>query len=113
MVSNVYRCVFDGSATVRIRLESIYLRLAKAAIRRPSLIQGLLGTAWAFRSNGWYLRPPFLPIPPRGYMRWRMETAYGDAEAVPPLAEMERYIRWGSEMRKRMKRKRVKVKTAP
>ncbi len=46
-------------------------------------------------------------------MKWRMETAYGDAEAVPPLAEMERYICWGSEMRKRMKRKRMKVKTAP
>ncbi len=104
---------FSSSATVRIRLESIYVRLAKAAIRKPLLIQGLLGTAWAFRSNGWYLRPPFLPIPPRSYMKWRMETAYGDAEAVPPLAEMERYIRWGSEMRKRMKRKRMKVKTAP
>jgi hypothetical protein len=37
-----------------------------------------------------------------------METAYGDADAVPPTTEVERYIRWGEEMRKRMK-----VKTAP
>jgi hypothetical protein len=36
-------------------------------------------------------------------MKWRMETAYGDADAVPSMAEMERYVRWGVEMRKRMK----------
>lgn len=83
----------------------MHARLAKAAIRRPSLIPRLLGTAWAFRANRWYLRPPFLPIPPRGYMRWRMETAYGDADAVPPMTELERYLRWGEEMRKRMKAK--------
>ena len=41
-------------------------------------------------------------------MRWRMETAYGDAEAVPPVDELERYVRWSSEMRRRMK-----VKTSP
>ena len=38
-------------------------------------------------------------------MRWRMETAYGDADAIPPLTEVERYIRWGATMRQRMKGK--------
>lgn len=73
------------------------------AIRRPRLIPYLLGAAWAFRARDWYRRPPFLPLPPQSYMRWRMETAYGDAEAKPPLDEMERYFVWTARMRASMK----------
>jgi hypothetical protein len=25
----------------------------------------------------WFHRPPFLPIPPAQYLRWRLRTAYG------------------------------------
>jgi hypothetical protein len=25
----------------------------------------------------WYRRLPFLPVPPAGYIRWRLRTAYG------------------------------------
>jgi hypothetical protein len=25
----------------------------------------------------WYRRPPFLPLPPKDYVRWRWHTAYG------------------------------------
>jgi hypothetical protein len=25
----------------------------------------------------WYSRPPFLPLPPRDYLDWRLKTAYG------------------------------------
>jgi hypothetical protein len=37
---------------------------------------------------------PFLPLPSRDYLRWRMHTAYGDADVVPPAADIERYARW-------------------
>ena len=82
---------------------STYIRLMWAAVRRPSLIPAIFGTAWAFRANRWFRRPPFLPIPPKEYMKWRLETAYGDPNATPPAEELERYIRWGSDMRRRMK----------
>lgn len=82
---------------------STYLRLMWAAVRRPSLIPAILGTAWAFRPNGWFRTPPFLPVPPRSYMRWRLETAFGDPNATPAFDELERYIRWSREMRRRMK----------
>jgi len=36
-------------------------------------------------------------------MRWRLETAYGDPDATPPLDEMERYLAWTARMRRRMK----------
>ncbi len=72
------------------------------ALRRPRIIPYLLRAAWAFRARGWYRRPPFLPLPPRSYMRWRMETAYGDPAAMPTLDEMERYLVWAARMRGQM-----------
>lgn len=77
----------------------LYARTAGLALRRPGVIPHLLGAAWAFRARGWYRRPPFLPLPSRAYLRWRMETAYGDPDAVPTTDELERFLRWGSRMR--------------
>ena len=83
-------------------MNSGYLGVVGLIVRRPRLLGGLVSTAWAFRAKDWYRRVPFLPLPPREYVRWRLETAYGEAEAVPPLNEFEAYVRWGVEMRKRM-----------
>jgi hypothetical protein len=72
------------------------------ALKRPDLIPALAGAAWAFRARDWYRRPPFLPLPPRSYMDWRNETAYGDPGHRPPERELIRYLRWARDMRKRM-----------
>jgi len=77
----------------------LYRRMAGLAVRRPRLIPLLLGASWAFRARHWYRRPPFLPVPSASYLRWRMETAYGDPDAVPTPEELERFLRWGSQMR--------------
>ena len=69
------------------------------ALRRPRIVPNLLRAAWAFRARAWYRRAPFLPLPSRSYMRWRMETAYGDPDARPTLDEMERYLAWTARMR--------------
>jgi hypothetical protein len=82
---------------------SFYVGLVKVAVRRPWLIPAMFAAAWAFRANRWYRQPPFLPMPSRAYMRWRMETAYGDGNTVVPSGDLERYLRWGSDMRRRMK----------
>lgn len=66
------------------------------------MIPYLLRAAWAFRSRGWYRRPPFLPLPSRAYMRWRLDTAYGDPEATPSPEELERYLVWTARMRSLM-----------
>ena len=73
-------------------------------VRRPWLLPGMLRASWAFRARNWYRRPPFLPIPPRDYLRWRLETAYGDADAVPPGDELARFLKWGERIRGRTKR---------
>ena len=73
-------------------------KLAGALIARsllnPRLAIDLLHLAWSFRARQWYRRPPFLPLPPKEYMRWRMYTAYGDEEAVPPVEDVVRFARW-------------------
>ncbi|HVH67468.1 MAG TPA: hypothetical protein VM716_06335 [Gemmatimonadales bacterium] len=72
-------------------------RLALRAAVNPRLAVDLVRLAWSFRARGWYRRPPFLPLPPREYVRWRMFTAYGDEHAVPPLADIVRFARWRRE----------------
>ena len=73
------------------------LTLALRVLRSPSLAVDLLRVAWRFRARGWYRRPPFLPLPARDYVRWRMYTAYGDYDAVPPAEDVIRYARWVGE----------------
>ncbi len=66
------------------------------SILQPSLGIDLLRVAWRFRARGWYTRFPFVPIPDRTYVRWRMYTAYGDYDAVPAAQDVERYARWAA-----------------
>ena len=61
---------------------------------RPRLALDLLKTAWAFRRRRWWAAAPFLPVPDRVYVRWRMYTAYGDERAVPPTEDVIRFARW-------------------
>ena len=68
--------------------------LAGRALVRPRLALNLLGPAWAFRRRDWFRIPPFLPLPDRAYLRWRMYTAYGDESAVPPAEDVVRFARW-------------------
>jgi hypothetical protein len=72
----------------------LVLALTARSLRSPSLGVTLLRVAWRFRKRGWYKAAPFLPLPPREYVRWRMYTAYGDYDAVAPAEDVERYARW-------------------
>lgn len=75
------------------------LGLARRAVVSPRLARDLLVVLWRFRRRRWFLRPPFLPLPSRDYVRWRMYTAYGDERAVPPVADMIRYAHWAGQSR--------------
>jgi len=73
-------------------------RLLLRALVNPRLGIDLLRLAWAFRRRRWYVCFPFLPAPPREYMRWRMHTAYGNELAVPSVEEVVRFARWRREV---------------
>jgi hypothetical protein len=76
---------------------ALIARLAMRAVVQPRLALDLVRLAWSFRARGWYRQPPFLPLPPREYLRWRMFTAYGDEAAVPPVEDIVRLARWRRE----------------
>lgn len=68
---------------------------------RPGLLPVLVRSVWRFRVRAWYRRFPFLPVPPREYLDWRVHTAYGDGDRVPAAEEVERYLRWADRMARR------------
>jgi hypothetical protein len=82
-----------------MRWARLTLALTIRAITSPTLALDLLRVAWRFRARRWFTRPPFLPLPSRDYVRWRMYTAYGDERATPPTEDVVRYARWTARQR--------------
>jgi hypothetical protein len=72
-------------------------QLAWRGLLNPRLGVDLLRTAWAFRRRRWWTVRPYLPLPDRAYLRWRMYTAYADEDAVPPVEDVVRFARWRRE----------------
>jgi hypothetical protein len=72
----------------------LVLTLAWRGVTNPRTGLALLRVGWRFRARGWYARFPFLPLPSRAYVRWRMYTAYADEQFVPPADDVVRYARW-------------------
>jgi hypothetical protein len=77
-----------------MRWTRLSLTLALRSVANPATGAALLRVAWRFRERGWYRRFPFLPLPSRAYVRWRMLTAYGSYDAIPPADDVVRYARW-------------------
>ena len=76
---------------------SLTAGLVWRGILNPRLALDLLRTAWVFRRRRWWTRAPYLPLPDRDYLRWRMYTAYADEAAVPPAEDVVRFARWRRE----------------
>ncbi len=76
---------------------ALAFRLVGRAIVNPRLAADLVKAGWAFRRRGWWRSPPFLPLPDRTYLRWRMYTAYASEDAVPPADDVTRFARWRRE----------------
>jgi hypothetical protein len=76
---------------------ALTLQLALRALVNPRLAVDLLRTGWAFRRREWWRKSPFIPLPDRAYLRWRMYTAYADEDAVPPADDVIRFARWRRE----------------
>jgi hypothetical protein len=70
------------------------IALTARALRRPRVAVDLVRVGWRFRRRGWWRRAPWLPLPARDYVRWRLYTAYGRADAIPSADDVIRYARW-------------------
>lgn len=65
-----------------------------AVVRRPDLWRTALRQARRTAPAGWWRRRPFLPLPGGDYLRFRLLTQYGSADARPTPADVVSYLEW-------------------
>jgi hypothetical protein len=63
-------------------------------LRHPALWMTAIVQLGRLAAPGWWRRLPFLPLPDRDYLRFRMITAYGDPEREPEPADLVTYLEW-------------------
>jgi hypothetical protein len=69
-------------------------RVAGAVAKRPRLWPAALRQSARLAPRGWWHRPPFLPVPDAGYLRFRSFTQYGDAGHAPEPGDVVQYLGW-------------------
>lgn len=79
------------------------LRIVAAVLRRVDLWATAVRQVKVLARRRWWARAPFLPLPDRDYLRFRMVTAYGGdgsggLSAARP-ADVVTYLEWCRTMR--------------
>ena len=72
--------------------------IVRVLMRHPRLWWTALRQARAFVPRGWWRRRPFLPLPDRAYLAFRIETHYGTS-GTPEPEQVIAYLGWCREMR--------------
>ena len=72
---------------------------AVALAGRPDLWRTTLRVARTHVPGGWWRRRPFLPVPDRGWMGFRYETAFADAGGRPTAEQLIDYLEWSKSWR--------------
>ena len=67
---------------------------AVAVAVRPRLWGVAVTQAFRLAAPGWWRRWPPVPRPDPAYLRFRFQTAFGDAEAGPAPADVVAYLQW-------------------
>jgi hypothetical protein len=67
---------------------------AVAVAVRPRLWRVALTQTLRLAAPGWWRRWPPLPLPDAGYLRFRLQTAYGDGARGPAPGDVVAYLRW-------------------
>jgi hypothetical protein len=68
-----------------------------AVVRHPTLWPTAARQALRLAAPGWWRRRPYLPLPDRDYLRFRMQTQYGDPEHEPEPEDLLTYLSWCRE----------------
>ncbi|CAN5485291.1 hypothetical protein BH20ACT2_BH20ACT2_04020 [soil metagenome] len=72
-----------------------WVRAAAAAVaRHPSLWPTAAVQILRLAAPGWWRHRPFLPLPDPAYLRFRLQTAYGDATRPPEPRDVVTYLHW-------------------
>ncbi|HET9443850.1 MAG TPA: hypothetical protein VFO65_11040 [Acidimicrobiales bacterium] len=65
-----------------------------AVLVRPWLWGTALTQAGRLAAPGWWRRWPPLPVPDADYLRFRMQTQYGDPGHRPDPSDLVAYLKW-------------------
>jgi len=65
-----------------------------AVLRHPTLWPTALRQAGRLVPPGWWRRSPFLPVPPRDYLEFRLVTQYGGNRPRSEAGDVINYLRW-------------------
>ena len=69
-----------------------------AVLCRPSLWITALTQLSRLTPRRWWARAPFLPVPTREYIRFRVLTQYGESGHELEVADVLSYLRWLKEL---------------
>jgi hypothetical protein len=72
--------------------------------RRPSLWPTALVQAGRVAPARWWRRPPFLPVPDRAYLGFRLRTQYGTS-GEPEPGDLVTYLEWCRQMARNQHRR--------
>ena len=70
------------------------VQVALAVVVRPSLWGTALRQWRRTTPTGWWKRPPFLPLPRRDYVEFRLVTQYGSKNAHIEPHDVVNYLAW-------------------
>ena len=65
-----------------------------AVLGHPSIWLTALVQLFRMAPTGWWRRRPFLPVPDPAYLRFRLQTQYGDPDREPEPADVVAYLKW-------------------
>lgn len=69
-------------------------RAAVAVAGHPSLWATAAVQVARLARPGWWRHRPFLPLPDPAWLRFRLQTAYGDPDREPEPADLVAWLRW-------------------
>jgi hypothetical protein len=70
------------------------LRTALAVAARPGLWVTAVRQWNRLRPADWWRTAPFLPLPDRKYMEFRLQTQYGSTSLRPEPKDVVGYLQW-------------------
>jgi hypothetical protein len=72
---------------------------AMAIAARPALWWTAVVQLRRLSPRGWWRRWPPVPRPDRAYLRFRIQTMWGDADHEPEANDLVAYLQWCRSMR--------------
>ena len=72
---------------------------AREVLGRPGLWATAIRVVVLHVPDRWWARRPFLPVPDRQWLRFRLQTAYGDPDARPDPEDLITWLEWSRSWR--------------